>query len=361
MKIHSFVFRQINPAINEVVAESLSEDINQYNMKKVRVNAQVKMMVSFIEAFVNMAYVIVRYFTIRTSFGTLMIQNMLYMIILPYFSLMNTSYNKDRIIDKGWKNIFKNLWLGKVFNRLRIQDPASIQNNREVQNNNEKESAAKRVNRNRNNKIVTNSTIQTCGRYNKIKPIEKNSLKLTSSTSKESKNSIQHELVKSTKSEIQIHRPNTNLSINEIVYKMLQHTNDEHEYLKFFKQLVGHVSRDHQTTCSSDDEFETDDLPNSISEISYGKINTQCNDKQSNHNAALSSNSSSSKMILDANKLTIHDHRYNSVENPTKLFRDNILKEIQLCSSNDQKKILLIEKLIHKEESNNFDGWALQR
>ena len=330
-----------------MLAESLSEDSNEYNMKKVRVNAQVKAMVSFIEAIVNMAYVIVRYFTIRNNFGTLMIQNVLYMIILPYFSLMNTSYNKDRIIDKGWKNIFKNLWFGKIFNQLKIEDPTSIQNNREVQNNIEKESPAKRVNWIRNNKTVTNSSIQTCGRYNKIEPIEENSLKQTSSTSEDSKNSIQHELVKSMKGEIQIHKQNTNLSINRIVHKMLQHTDDEHEYLKLFKQLEGHVSRDHQTTRSSDDVSKTNELPYSISEISHRKINTQCNDKQSYHNVALSSNLSSSKMILDATKLTIHENKYHlcSAKNPRKIFRDNILKEIQFCSSNDEKKHLLIEKL----------------
>ena len=63
-------------------------------------------------------------------------------------------------------------------------------------------------------------------------------------------------------------------------------------------------------------------------------------------------------MILDANKLTIHDNRYSSDKSPRKLFRDNILKEIQLCSYNDEKKHLLIEKLIHKEHSKNFDRWA---
>ena len=190
--------------------------------------------------------------------------------------------------------------------------------------------------------------------------MEKNSLKQTSSTSEESKNNIQHEQVKSTESEIQIHRPNSNLSINKIVHKMIQHTDDEDEYLKILKQLVGHVSSNHETTSSSDEVFKTDDLPNSISEISYEQNNTKCRAKQSNHNVSLPGNRSTSKMILDANNLTIHDNKYNfsSAKNPKKLFRDNILKEIQLCSSNDRKKIFLIEDLIHKEESNNFDQWA---
>ena len=50
-----------------------------------------------------------------------------------------------------------------------------------------------------------------------------------------------------------------------------------------------------------------------------------------------------------------HDNEYLcSAKNSRKLFRDNILKEIQLCSTNDEKKHLLIEKLIHKEKSKKF-------
>ena len=71
------------------------------------------------------------------------------------------------------------------------------------------------------------------------------------------------------KGEIQIHKRNTNSSIDRIVHKMLQHTDDEDGYLKFLKQLVGHVSSNHETTSSSDDIFKTDDLPNSISVVSY--------------------------------------------------------------------------------------------
>ena len=57
--------------------------------------------------------------------------------------------------------------------------------------------------------------------------------------------------------------------------------------------------------------------------------------------------------MLDANHLLIKDMRtsFDSNENERKLFRDNILKEIQLSGTNNQDKNLLIEKLIDKEES----------
>ena len=96
-----FSFRRTNPKINKILEESLAEDVNIYRMKKVRVNAQVKAMVSLIESIFNVTYVIIVLFNVRTSFGSLMISAMLYLIILPYVSLMNTSYNKDRIIEDG--------------------------------------------------------------------------------------------------------------------------------------------------------------------------------------------------------------------------------------------------------------------
>ena len=78
-------------------------------MKRVYVNAQVKAMISFLETFSNIVYVIVLYFTVRTSFGTLVILCSLYMIILPYAFLMNTSHNKDKVVEHGWANVFKNV------------------------------------------------------------------------------------------------------------------------------------------------------------------------------------------------------------------------------------------------------------
>ena len=112
-----------------MVAESLCEDVNMYNMKKVQVNAQVKAMISLLEASINVYYVLLLLFTVRTSLGTLIIQTSTYLIFLPYFSLMNTSYNKDRIIENGWDNVFRNLWVKKRPNQDRGDQSINNQNN----------------------------------------------------------------------------------------------------------------------------------------------------------------------------------------------------------------------------------------
>ena len=34
---------------------------------------------------------------------------LLYFVILPYTFLMNTRYNKNRVVEEGWKNVLRNV------------------------------------------------------------------------------------------------------------------------------------------------------------------------------------------------------------------------------------------------------------
>ena len=58
-------------------------------------------------------------------------------------------------------------------------------------------------------------------------------------------------------------------------------------------------------------------------------------------------------MILDPNDLVVNDGRpqFDGDKNARKLFRDNILKEIQSCGTDAHRRTLLIEKLIDQEET----------
>ena len=73
------------------------------------VNAQVTAMVSLLELSSNVTYIIIVYFTVKTSYTTLIQIMILYMILLPYSFLMNTSHNKNRIVEYGWSNVIKNV------------------------------------------------------------------------------------------------------------------------------------------------------------------------------------------------------------------------------------------------------------
>ena len=66
-------------------------------------------MVSFLEASSNLIYVVILAIIVRTGYLTLLQFITPYMLILPYAFLMNTSHNKNRVIEHGWKNVFMNV------------------------------------------------------------------------------------------------------------------------------------------------------------------------------------------------------------------------------------------------------------
>ena len=83
------------------------------NLKKVRVNAEVKAMISCLEFFSNVLYAIITgLLTVRKSFITLLPIMTVYLVLLPYAFLMNTSHNKNRIVELGWRNVIRNLFRG---------------------------------------------------------------------------------------------------------------------------------------------------------------------------------------------------------------------------------------------------------
>ena len=89
-------------------------------MRKLLVNAQITATISLIESATSITYIILVAITVRTNYGTLINLLVLYMIVLPYSFLMNTSHNKERIIEQGWMNIFRNIF-GSVLEILGIK------------------------------------------------------------------------------------------------------------------------------------------------------------------------------------------------------------------------------------------------
>ena len=72
-------------------------------------------MISLLEAIANIATAIIIFFTIRSTFFTMLLPMIVYLIILPIAFLMNTSDNKHRIVEVGWKYIFLNVTGNKYF------------------------------------------------------------------------------------------------------------------------------------------------------------------------------------------------------------------------------------------------------
>ena len=104
-----FTFSKVDPSKNKIAANNLSDDVNETNMRKLKLNAQVTAMTSIIEAFGNIIqWSIWIFITKFAGYGTLIQSILLYFVILPYVFLMNTSQNKERVIEIGWLNVLKN-------------------------------------------------------------------------------------------------------------------------------------------------------------------------------------------------------------------------------------------------------------
>ena len=77
-------------------------------MKRIKVNAQVTFMISVLEMIGYILMITVVVIFKSTALPVIINIEIMYMIILPRAYLMNTSYNKGRIIEHGWKNVLRN-------------------------------------------------------------------------------------------------------------------------------------------------------------------------------------------------------------------------------------------------------------
>ena len=90
----------------------MSEDTQRQNSKSVRVNAQVTAVITMLEFCGGCIYLVGRILRLPISFGSIygiILTMILYFVVLPYAFLMNTRYNKSRIIEEGWMNVLKNM------------------------------------------------------------------------------------------------------------------------------------------------------------------------------------------------------------------------------------------------------------
>ena len=77
-------------------------------MKNLIVNAQVTAMVSFFEVAGILVVILVNVIAPQYNCASVVLFQLLENIILPYFFIVNTRKNKDKIVEQGWKNVFQN-------------------------------------------------------------------------------------------------------------------------------------------------------------------------------------------------------------------------------------------------------------
>ena len=102
--------RHVGPRNSEYLG--LSEELQKQNSRNIRVNAQVTAVITMLEFLGGCVFMIGRVCRMPIAFGSLAgvtLTMILYFVVLPYAFLMNTRYNKNRILENGWINVLKNM------------------------------------------------------------------------------------------------------------------------------------------------------------------------------------------------------------------------------------------------------------
>ena len=104
-----FRFSHVEPSGDNRAVQMLAEEVQMRNVRKVKVNAQVTFIIYILETAANFSIFVVWLFVHGSSSEvTVTMGVMWFHVVLPYIFLMNTSHNKNLLIDDGWLNTFKN-------------------------------------------------------------------------------------------------------------------------------------------------------------------------------------------------------------------------------------------------------------
>ena len=101
----------MDPSQNEIAAQFVPDNVSNQNMKRMKVNVQVTAVTTLLEAMGCL--LVLCTWTLSAKFagyGTLIPSMLLYLVLLPYAFLMNTTQNRHRIIEEGWINVLKNIF-----------------------------------------------------------------------------------------------------------------------------------------------------------------------------------------------------------------------------------------------------------
>ena len=106
--VQNLIFRQVknHPRSENALLQQLQKD--ELQLKRIRVNAQVTFMISVLEMIGVIIGIMVVVIFNSTTLPVIINSMILYLILLPRAFLMNTSHNKNRVIEHGWKNILRN-------------------------------------------------------------------------------------------------------------------------------------------------------------------------------------------------------------------------------------------------------------
>ena len=249
-------FSQLDPSKNQVSSKSLSDDANRLNMKKVQVNTQVRAMISFLEAASQITHIFLLWYNKGTHPSNLTLAIIIYDIFLPHSFLMNTSQNKNRIIELGWKNVLKNI-IGLFNNSVE-----SSENTETVDNAAGKEKSIKEKPKliTVNHTDIANSKSCNLATQTSLNESSISNVQVAGETSGyKSKNTEAPRHVELDVNSLEYQSQNGDIS-HLLLSKMMTTGNDEENYLVYFKKFIAHYDSWKRGNVVTDIELEDEFL-----------------------------------------------------------------------------------------------------
>ena len=348
-KIISIYFRQLKKNKNKI--KTLNKEANQKDMKKLFVNAQVTATISLIEMGTNVLHTTLLKYYRGTNFYNLLQSMIVYDIVLPYAFLMNTSHNKKRIVESGWKNVLKNI-MGQKGNAVESQH--EISNDISSKQNVVLKESIKTELTGSNEMHTTDTTF--------------GSLSTNAADHSFTANPRLHETHPTSKHLDIKRRDFGRLSINGLleqgqyqdvvrrqVLDMRNFENDENVYLRYFRRLVSFQDQRKKGIVLSCLDLDDESVP------TYRKCkkskNSHRNTRKQGVDIAMYRFDVKTDNMVDNYKFTGDDDinltkvSFKGTVNERNLKREKLLEEINNAADDEQDCDILIERLIQVEEN----------
>ena len=321
-------------------------------MRRLLVNVYVRATLSFLEVFCSIIYCITVHYTIHTNPATLIEILILYMIVLPYAFLMNTSHNKDRIMEHGWKHVFQNLLGNSSQNNV-----ANIHTSERMKNMKKATYGSSKIREaNVRQEIFSiSSSVANKLRKNDADRCKKLSFENEPSSSMGHRGTrVLHASNITTLDANKLPQQednDENTALHLLVLKMIQYIQVEERYLEYFKELVAYQYKKKDKNINLDFQFELlpNYIPNCTTENVVNKIKGKYSKKtprKSSRKTQLESTRNKDGMNESQNQIAFKGEGKDRI-----MIRQTILTQIRETCKKDNMYDSLIEQLIDAEES----------
>ena len=310
-----------------------------------QVNAQVTAMTSFLELLGSVTIVFTLWATKGTTVWALIHGEIFYVILLPHAFLMNTSHNKNRIVDYGWRSVFRNI----IGRSPKFDEPNPIKTKVQTP-----PMAAKQRRQHKgkfNNKIFTTSASHdVIDRNSPVEPSVFDPIASFSGKSSKRRKQISETKIEPLHIALDVRNMDQEHYNNELmkrlVKSMTEVVKDEDEYIIYFKRLVAFLDGCEKGEAPSEFDLENEFPTNSRHNDQLQNIKI----KTKGINTPFTTGLENGKETCLGNPIKQTVKQEEETKNRIAV-RTEMLYQLNSIYSQRKKRNYLIERLIDQEES----------